>query len=163
MHLPNWFLAHCHEPFDPDAELKDIADSDHEQSSLRVVALLSIGVQQEEAFLRCRELLETVQWAASDHPAGKRRLAGLLGAPDNDYQRALYYALAGRGAIAMLSILKQLSDSLESRYLLNIAATNQGVQLRAPDNPYLTDKHDGPLGVFKVDYALSELWDDICR
>ena len=130
MHLPNWYLAHCHEPFDPDAELKDIADSDHEQNSLRVVALLSIGVQQEEAFLRCRELLETVQWAAGDHPAGKRRLAALLGALDNDYQRALYYALAGRGAIAMLSILKQLSDTLESRYLLNIAATNQGVQLR---------------------------------
>ena len=68
--------------------------------------------------------------------------------PDNDYQRALYYALAGRGAIAMLSILKQLTDTLESRYLLNIAATDQGVQLRQPDNPYLTDKPDGPSGRF---------------
>ena len=80
MQLPNWFSAHCNHPFDVDAELKDIADSDHEQNSLRVVALLSIGLPVEEAFLRCRELLETVQWAAGDHPAGKRRLAALLGA-----------------------------------------------------------------------------------
>ena len=63
----------------------------------------------------------------------------------------------------MLSILKQLSDTLESRYLLEIAATNQGAQLHAPDNPYLTDKADGPLGVFDADYEPSDLWDDICR
>ena len=161
MQLPNWYAAHCHEPFDVDAELKDIADSDHEQNSLRVVALLSIGLPVEEAFLRCRELLQTVQWAAGDLPAGKRRLAALLGALDNDYQRALYYALAGRGAIAMLSTLKRLTDTLESRHLLEIAAPQQGVDLRQPDNPYLTDKPDGPFGVFEAEYELSGLWDDI--
>ena len=79
MQLPNWYTNHCGEPFDADAELKEIADCDHEQNSLRVLALLSIGMPAEEAFLRCRELLETVQWSANDLPAGKRRLAALLG------------------------------------------------------------------------------------
>ena len=62
----------------------------------------------------------------------------------------------------MLSTLKHLTDTLESRYLLEIAATNQGFQLRTADNPYLTDKADGPPGVFDADFVLSALWDDIC-
>jgi hypothetical protein len=78
MQLPSWLAKHCDKPFDIDAELKEIADSDHEQNSLRVLALLSIGLPADEAFLRCRELLETVQWSASDLPAGKRQLAALL-------------------------------------------------------------------------------------
>lgn len=52
MQLPNWFTKHCDEPFDIDIELKEIADSDHEQNSLRVIALLSIGLPAEEAFPR---------------------------------------------------------------------------------------------------------------
>ena len=161
MQLPNWYFKHCDEPFDIDAEVKEIADSDHEQNSLRVIALLSIGLPAEEAFLRCRELLETVQWSASNRPAGKRRLAALLGSQESDYQRALYYALAGRGAIAMLADLLRLTNVLESRYLLRITADNHGVQITQPVNPYLTDKPDGPLGTFDPDYTLSDIWDDI--
>ncbi len=161
MQLPNWYFKHCDEPFDIDAELKEIADSDHEQNSLRVLALLSIGLPAEEAFLRCRELLEAVQWSASNLPAGKRRLAGLLGSQESDYQRALYYALAGRGAIAMLADLLRLTNILESRYLLSITAANHGVQITQPFNPYLTDQPDGPLGTFDPDYTLSDIWDGI--
>ena len=161
MELPNWFTKHCDEPFDIDAELKDIADCDHEQNSLRVLALLSIGLPAEEAFLLCRELLETVQWSANDQPAGKRRLAALLGSQENDYQRALYYALAGRGAIAMLVDLQRLAHVLGSRYLLSSAAGNHGVQITQPFNPYLTDQPDGPLGTFDPDYTLSDIWDGI--
>lgn len=161
MQLPNWFTKHCAEPFDIDAELKEIADSDHEQNSLRVLALLSIGLPAEEAFLRCRELLETVQWSASDIPAGKRRVAALLGANENDFQRALYYALAGRGAIAMLADLQRLTHILESRYLLSIAVGNHGVNTTQPFNPYFIDKPDGPLGTFDPDYTLSDIWDGI--
>jgi hypothetical protein len=160
MQLPNWFTRHCAEPFDIDAELKEIADSDHEQNSLRVLALLSLGLPAEEAFLRTRELLETVQLSASDIPAGKRRLAALLGLQENDYQRAVYYALAGRGALAMLCDLQRLTNVLESRYLLSIAAHNHDVELSQPFNPYLTDKPDGPLGTFDPDYTLSDIWDD---
>ena len=161
MQLPSWLAKHCDEPFDIDAELKEIADSDHEQNTLRVLALLSIGLPAEEAFLRCRELLETVQWSANDLPAGKRRLAALLGANENDYQRAAYYALAGRGAIAMLADLLRLTNVLESRYLLSITADNHSVQIAQPFNPYLIDQPDGPLGIFDPDYALSDIWDDI--
>ena len=161
MQLPIWFSKHCAEPFNIDAEVKEIADCDYEQNSLRVLALLSIGLPAEEAFLRCRELLETVQWSASDVPAGKRRLAALLGSQENDYQRALYYALAGRGAIAMLADLQLLTKVLESRYLLSIAAGNQGVIISQPFNPYLTDQPDGPLGTFDPDYTLSDIWDGI--
>jgi hypothetical protein len=161
MQLPSWFPEHCDKPFDIDAELKEIADCDHEQNSLRVLALLSIGLPADEAYLRSRELLEAVQWSASDIPARKRQLAALLGANENDYQRAVYYALAGRGAIAMLSDLQRLNNILESRYLLSIAANNYGVELSQPFNPYLTDKPDGPLGSFDPDYTLSDIWDGI--
>jgi hypothetical protein len=161
MQLPNWFAKHCAEPFDIDAELKEISDSDHEQNSLRVIALLSSGLPAEEAFLRTRELLEAVQRSASDRPAGKRQLAALLGANENDYQRAVYYALAGRGALASLCDLQRLTNVLESRYLVSIAAQNQGVELSQPFNPYLTDKPDGPLGTFDPDYTLSDIWDGI--
>jgi hypothetical protein len=163
MQLPNWFTKHCAEPFDIDAELKEIADCNHEQNSLRVLALLSIGLPAEEAFLRCRELLETVQWSASNQPAGKRRLAALLGSQENDYQRAIYYALAGRGALAMLADLQRLTHVLESRYLLCFNAQNHGVRTAAPFDPYLTDKPDGPLGTFDPDYTLSDIWDGIGR
>ena len=161
MQLPNWFAKHCYEPFDIDAELKDIADSDHEQNSLRVLALLSIGLPADEAFLHCRELLKTVQWSASNLPAGKRRLAALLGANENDFQRALYYALAGRGAVAMLADLQRLTNVLESRYLLSIAAGNHSVQITQSFNPYLTDKPDGPPGIFDPDYTQLDIWDGI--
>jgi hypothetical protein len=161
MQLPNWFSKHCDKPFDVDTELREIADSDHEQNSLRVLALLSIGLPAEEAFLRCRELLETVQWSASNLAAGKRRLAALLGSQEKDYQRGIYYALAGRGAIAMLSDLQRLTNALESRYLLSIAAGNHSVQIAQPIDPYLADKPDGPLGTFDPDYTLSDIWDDI--
>jgi hypothetical protein len=159
--LPSWCSKHCDEPFDIDAELKEIADSDHEQNSLRVLALLSIGLPADEAFLRSRELLETVQSSASGLSAGKHQLAALLGANENDYQRAVYYALAGRGAIAMLADLQRLTNVLESRYLLSIATDDHGVQITQPFNPYLTDKPDGPLGIFDPDYTLSDIWDDI--
>jgi hypothetical protein len=132
-----------------------------EQNSLRVIALLSLGLPADEAFLRSRELLETVQSSASDRPAGKRRLAALLGSQENDYQRAVYYALAGRGAIAMLSDLQRLTNVLESRYLLSIAADDRSVPITQPFNPYLTDKPDGPLGTFDPDYTLSDIWDDV--
>jgi hypothetical protein len=161
MQLPSWFAKHCDEPFDIDTELKEIADSDHEQNSLRVLALLSIGLPADEAFLRSRELLETVQSSASGLSAGKRRLAALLGADENDYQRAVYYALAGRGAIAMLSDLQRLTNVLESRYVLSISAHKHGVELSQPFNPYLTDKPDGPLATFDPDYTLSDIWDGI--
>lgn len=161
MQLPNWFTKHCAEPFDIDAELKEIADSDHEQNTLRVLALLSIGLPAEEAFLRCRELFETVQWSASNLAAGKRGLAALLGSQESDYQRALYYTLAGRGAIAMLADLQRLTHVLESRYLLSINADSHGVKIIQPFNPYLTDKPDGPLGTFDPDYKLSDIWHDI--
>jgi hypothetical protein len=161
MQLPNWFTRHCAEPFDIDAELKEIADSDHEQNSLRVLALLSLGLPADEAFLRTRELLETVQLSAGDIPAGKRRLAALLGANGNDYQRAIYYALAGRGAIATLADLQRLTNVLESRHLLSISAHKHDVELSQPFNPYLTGKPDGPLGTFDPDYTLSDIWDDI--
>ncbi|MFM2411128.1 MAG: hypothetical protein RL481_1956 [Pseudomonadota bacterium] len=161
MQLPSWFPEHCDKPFDIDAELKEIADCDHEQNSLRVLALLSIGLPADEAYLRSRELLEAVQWSESDIPAGKRQLAALLGANENDYQRAVYFALAGRGAIAMLSDLQRLTNILESRYLLSIAADNYGVELSQPFNPYLTDKPDGPSGTFDPDYTLSDIWDGI--
>jgi hypothetical protein len=161
MQLPNWFAKHCAEPFDIDAELKEIADCDHELNSIRVIALLSIGLPAEEAFLRSRELLEAVQSSASDRPAGKRQLATLLGANENDFQRALYYALAGRGAVAMLADLQRLTHVLESRYFLSINTHNHGVELSQPFNPYLTDKPDGPLGTFDPDYTLSDIWDGI--
>jgi hypothetical protein len=161
MQLPNWFTRHCDEPFDIDSELKEVADCDHEQNSLRVLALLSLGLPAEEAFLRSRELLEAVQWSASGLSAGKRRLAALLGSQENDYQRAVYYALAGRGAIAMLADLQRLTNVLESRYLLSNAAHNHSVQTTQPFNPYLTDKPDGPLGTFDPDYTLSDIWDGI--
>jgi hypothetical protein len=161
MQLPSWFAIHCDEPFDIDVELKEIADSNDEQNSLRVIALLSIGLPADEAFLRCRELLETVQRSASHIPAVKRQLAALLGADENDYQRAVYYALAGRGAIAMLADLQRLTNVLKSRYWLSIAADNRGVQITKPFNPYLIDKPDGPLGTFDPDYTLSDIWDGI--
>jgi hypothetical protein len=161
MQLPIWFSKHRDEPFDIDSELKEIADCDHEQNSLRVLALLSIGLPADEAFLRSRELLETVQSSARGLSAGKRRLAALLGANENDYQRAVYYAVAGRGAIAMLSDLQRLTNVLESRYLLSIAADDCGVQITPPFNPYLTDKPDGPLGSFDPNYMLSDIWEGI--
>jgi hypothetical protein len=63
--------------------------------------------------------------------------------------------------MAMLSDLQRLKNVLEGRYLLSIAAHNDGFEPGQLFNPSLTDKHAGPLGVFDPDYTLSDIWDDI--
>jgi hypothetical protein len=42
--------------------------------------------------------------------------------------------------------------------LLSITADNHDVQITQPINPYLTDKSDGPPGIFDPDYTLSDIW-----
>jgi hypothetical protein len=156
--LSDWFIKNCHHPIDLDEGLREISDGIEEAHTMRVIALLSIGMDPQDGFLSCRELLETIHWCAEGLPDGKRRLAQILGNVGNDYQRAIYYALAGRGAVATLADLKRLTDAMEVRYLVSVEAYHQELSLRIPDNPYPLDVPDGPVGQFDANFTLSELW-----
>lgn len=161
MKIDKWMASNCHDPVNLDTGLIEIAETDHEQNTMRVIALLSVGMPVEDGFLSCRELLEVIHWCVEGLPDGKRRLAQLLGNDCNDYQRAVYYALAGRGAIGMLTDLKRLTDVMETRYLYSVAVEQSEMAQRVPENPYTTDKADGPLGVFDPNFTMSPLWDDV--
>jgi hypothetical protein len=161
MSLPDWFTKNCHHPIDLDDGLREVSDAIEEQHTMRAIALLSIGMDVQDGFLSCRELLETIYWCVEGVPDGKRKLSEILGNNCNDYQRAIYYALAGRGAVGVLTDLKRLTDLMETRYLASRHAYANEMSQRVPENPYLTDGPDGPVGKFDPDFKLSELWREV--
>jgi hypothetical protein len=130
--------------FDLDIALRDAACDPELLPQQRAVANLCLGMEIDDAYLSVRELHQAVDWVHHGVPEGRRKLAATLSNRCDDFQRALYYALAGRGVVEMLDTLGWLADLLKARG--RVAA------------PYVAAEPDGPLVSPDPGFELGAAW-----
>jgi hypothetical protein len=107
--------------------------------------------------------LETALTAVlrGDH-AGKSALARILSATGHDYQRALWYNLAGRHPLTVASALSELRKVMEARAEMWLSAAAQALSRRW-SQPYFTDRQEGPRGIFSPAFSLGSQWRGIAE
>lgn len=146
------------EPFDLDLTLKDASLDPNVRVSRRIVAGICIGMPFEDAYYSVRELREAIEWIHEGEPKGKAKLTTILGNQCDDFQRAIYYALAGKGIVLILDDLLWLEE------LLNIRGEFAGElhRMKRPTmpliSPYVAAEPDGPVGRFDADFEIGASW-----
>jgi hypothetical protein len=149
----NWSLN-----IDIDLGLAEVRDCNDEHWTMRALAGASVGVDPEDALSAASELSRAVNGLMAGNRETKSELATILGGRGNDYQRCLWYALAGRDPLGTSVDLGRLVELLGARAQLarNAAARGSGIVLSPA--PYVTDSVDGPLGVFSPEFTLGAHW-----
>lgn len=138
---------------DIDTVLFDALKDSVHRLERRAIAALSIGTDANEAYYSVVELRDAVEMVGNRHPEGRERLGRILGTRCDDYQRAIYYALAGRGASHMLADLEWLAAILEAR-----GSVAREYPVSAPISPYVSSEPDGPVGCFSPSFPLGSSW-----
>lgn len=131
--------------FDLNLTLRDESLDSFNTATRRALAALSIGVGPEDAYYSTRELREAVQWVHEGEIGGKARLARILSTGCDDYQRCLYFSLAGRGVVRILDDLMWLEEKLLERAQLTTRLAHDKSRTMPLVNPYVSTKPDGPL------------------
>lgn len=131
--------------FDTDIVLRDAALDPHSHPTRRMIANAAIGVEVDDAYYSLRELREAVSWVHEGDPRGKPKLTRLLSNECDDYQRCLYYALAGRGVVQMLDDIIWLEDILEARARTDSAVRRAKGRCMPLVSPYVASQADGVL------------------
>ena len=144
--------------FDTDIVLRDASLDPYNRPTRRMIADAAIGVEVDDAYYSLRELREAVSWVHEGDPRGKPRLKRMLANECDDYQRCIYYALAGRGVVQMLEDMEWLEAILEAR------ARVAGVVRRAKGHclplvaPYVSTEPDGILPAAEGDFRQGPSW-----
>lgn len=148
-----------HDRFDLDIALRDASLDAGVRPTRRMLAAASIGMEVEDAYFSARELREAVTWVHEGDPRGKPRLASLLSDGDtDDYQRCLYFCLAGRGVVAMLDDLVWLEALLEARGRVAGELMVARVRMASLADPYVAKEPDGALGTVPPDFEQGASW-----
>jgi hypothetical protein len=129
-----------------DATLIERRDDEALPWETRALAGASVGIEPVAGLQAVIEL-ETALTAVlrGDH-AGKSALARILSATGCDYQRALWYNLAGRHPLTVASALGELRKAMNARAEMWLSAERQGLEPTTEPNPYFTDRQEGPRG-----------------
>ena len=145
--------------FDLDITLRD-ASLDWENSpTRRMIANAAIGIEPLDAYYAVREIREAVAWTHEGRAEGKGKLASILSNPRaDDFQRTVYFCLAGRGVVEMLDDLLWLEDLLERRGRVAGQMMRANVRLMPLVNPYVAAEPDGPLVENQGDFAQGSSW-----
>lgn len=151
--------ARYFEPFDLDVTLRDAALDDQNRPTRRMLANAAIGMHVEDAYYSVRELREAMSWVHEGETGGKRKLASILSNPaGDDFQRCIYFCLAGRGVIEMLDDLEWLETLLEPRGRV----AGEQMRLKIPTmpvkRPYVADEPDGPMIGMAEDFRQGPSW-----
>jgi hypothetical protein len=141
-----------------DLGLTEVRDCADEHWTMRALAGASVGVDPEDALSAASELSRAVDGLMAGHAGAKAALAAILGGRGNDYQRCLWYMLAGRDPLGTAVDLGRLVALLGGRAALARDAAVNGSGVRVEADPYVTDEADGPLGVFSSDFTLGGHW-----
>ena len=144
--------------FDLDIALRDVSCDPEVFPVRRVIAALCIGVDVDDAYLSVRELREAVSLVHEGAEGSKARLAAILSNPCDDFQRAIYYCLAGRGVTQMAEAMDWLLCVLNARG--RTAAWLSRSRLRRKDlvSPYVAEAPDGPLVSGNPNFELGRSW-----
>ena len=144
--------------FDLDIALRDASLDELNRPTRRSLANASIGVESFDAYYSARELLEALHAVHEGAPAAKRKLTQVLSCQCDDYQRCLYYTMAGRGIVQMLDDLEWLIDLLKGRCQQSVALFRAGESPVLQINPYVSAEPDGPLPSRSGDFEQGASW-----
>ena len=145
-------------PFDLDLALEDASTDRAVAPARRAIAALSIRCPVEDTYYSVREISDAVGEVHAGEPGGKAKLARLLANACDDYQRCIYYALAGRRVVAMLDELEWLEALLHARGRVARQAGAARVRLLDPLPPYVAAEPDGPVPSGEPALALGASW-----
>ena len=123
---------------DIDLGLAEVRDCCDEHWTMRALAGASVGVDPEDALVATSELSGAVDGLLAGHPEAKQALAAILGGCGNDYQRCLWYNLAGRDPLGTAVDLARLVELLAARAQLARDAAVGGSGVTIAPNPYIT-------------------------
>lgn len=143
---------------DIDLGLTEVRDCSDEHWTMRALAGASVGVDPEDALSAASELSRAVNGLMAGRPDAKHALATILGGCGTDYQRCLWYNLAGRDPLGTAVDLGRLAELLAARAQLARDAAIGGSGVVISPDPYVTDGTDGPLGLFSSDFTLGRQW-----
>lgn len=147
------------EPFDLDVTLRDAALDDQNRPTRRMLANAAIGMHVEDAYFSVRELREAVSWIHEGETGGKRKLSSILGSSaGDDFQRCIYFCVAGRGVVEMLDDLMWLEDLLEARGRVAGDVHRRKIRARPLVTPYVADEPDGPIVSANEDFKQGRSW-----
>ena len=144
--------------FDLDLTLRDASLDPANRPTRRMLAAAAIGTEVEDAYYATLELREAVQWVHEGEPGSKLKLLMILGNQCDDYQRCLYFILAGRGVIQMLDDLMWLEDLLEARGRVAGKLMNRRAPVMPQVRPYVATEPDGPLVVVTREFQQGPSW-----
>ncbi|MGR6331280.1 hypothetical protein ACU5AX_19635 [Sphingomonas sp. XXL09] len=148
----------CIEAFDLDLTLKDASTDPIIRPTRRMIAAACIGMGPEDAYYSVRELREAIEWIHEGESSGKRKLTQILGNQCDDFQRCIYYALAGKGIVLILDDLLWLEGVLEARGRF----AGELFRMKRPTmplvSPYVAAEPDGPVGRFDTGFEIGASW-----
>lgn len=151
--------ARFRERFDLDITLRDAALDADNRPTRRMIANAAIGIDVEDAYYSVRELREAVSWVHEGVPGGKLKLAAILANDGaDDFQRCIYFCLAGRGVVAMLDDLEWLEDLLERRGRVAGEQKRMKTTLMPLMKPYVADTPDGPMVKLDGEFEQGPSW-----
>lgn len=144
--------------FDLDLTLRDASLDPGNRPTRRMLAAAAIGTEIEDAYYAAVELREAVQWIHEGEPGAKLKLSMILGNRCDDYQRCLYFILAGRGVVQMLDDLMWLEDLLEARGRIAGKLLKRRMPVMPQVRPYVASAPDGPVVAVTRDFVLGPSW-----
>ena len=143
---------------DVEIPLRDASVDPNVRPSRRMIAGACLGVGLEDAYYSVRELREAIMLVHQGERRGRGKLAEILGNQCDDFQRCLYYALAGRGIVLVLDDLVWLERLLKQRGDLAAGSASGGVRVMPLVNPYVAAEPDGPVPAVDSDFVLGSSW-----
>jgi hypothetical protein len=105
-----------------------------------------------------RELREAVSLVHENAPGGRAKLAQILSTSCDDFQRAIYYSLAGRGVVEMADAMDWLLAMLKARGRTAAWLSRLAVRRKDLISPYVAEAPDGPLVSASADFELGQSW-----
>lgn len=145
--------------FDRDVQLRDVALDPLVRPTRRMIANACLGVGVDDAYYAVRELREAAEAVHEGEPAGKAKLVRVLSNDGcDDFQRTVYYSLAGRGVVGMLDDLMWLEALLLARGEVTNDMLRDGKRLLPLVNPYVSEEPDGPVVSSETNFRQGSSW-----
>ena len=144
--------------FDLDITLRDASVDLGNRPTRRMLAAAAIGMDVEDSYFSTVELREAVEWVHEGVAGAKLKLSMILGNECDDFQRCLYYILAGRGVVQMLDDLMWLEELLKARGKVAGKLANRRVATMPLVKPYVASEPDGPVVKPDRDFRQGASW-----
>lgn len=144
--------------FDLEITLRDAALDEANRPTRRMLANACIGVDPFDAYYASLELFEALQAVHEECADAKAKLARILSTRCDDFQRCLYYSLAGRGVVQMLEDFEWLLQILKGRTKISADLLRHSGQIETSRPPYIGDEPDGPIAAASPDFELGASW-----